>query len=257
MLTLLGVGQGQNNSFDINYQSLLNRATALGYVLPSASQQIKQNNLVLALKSGGIWNKLDVLYIFANDGGSNFATLNWIRPLVNQATLINSPTFTSNQGFTGNGTSSFINTNFNPATQGVNYTRLNASRYYYQYDTATSITSDGIATDSYYNKFRLLVDTSSSINSINASSVNSPYNLLQGFKSIHRLDANNITLINNTTSVSATQTVAASLISENQLILRRSANYSNNKVSAYAMGASLVSENTAFVNAFNTYIISL
>jgi hypothetical protein len=258
MLTLLGVGQGQNSSFDADYQAVLNRATTLGYTLPSASQRIKQNTLLLALKAGGVWTKLDILYIFANDGGSDFATLNWKSPLSNQATLINTPTFTNNQGFTGNGTSSFINTNFNPATQGVNYTRLDASRYYYQFGTATSITIDGIVTDSAYNKIRLLADTSSSINSTNASSVNSPWTVLQGFKSIHRLDANNIILINNITSISATQTVAASLISENQLILRRGAvSYSNNKVSAYAMGASLVSENTAFVNAFNTYITSL
>ena len=121
MLTLLSCGQGQNSSFDADYQAVLNRATALGYPLPSASQRIIQNALVLALKLGNIWTKLDVLYIFANDGGQNFATLNWKAPTLNQATLISSPTFTSNQGFTGNGTSSYINTSFNPSTSGVQY----------------------------------------------------------------------------------------------------------------------------------------
>jgi hypothetical protein len=47
MLTLLGAGQGQNGiGFDADYQAVLNRAIALGYNLPLASQQIKQNQLV-------------------------------------------------------------------------------------------------------------------------------------------------------------------------------------------------------------------
>jgi hypothetical protein len=68
MLTLLSCGQGQNGvAFDTDYQAILSRATTLGYTLPSVSQRIKQNALVLSLKAGGIWTKLDVLYIFAND----------------------------------------------------------------------------------------------------------------------------------------------------------------------------------------------
>jgi hypothetical protein len=40
-------------SVDTDYQAVLTKATSLGYTLPSASQQAKQNTLVLALKSAG------------------------------------------------------------------------------------------------------------------------------------------------------------------------------------------------------------
>jgi hypothetical protein len=63
----IGVNRASGVKYDSDYQAVLNYATTQGYTLPSASQQIIQNQLVIDLKAGGIWNKLDVLYIFAND----------------------------------------------------------------------------------------------------------------------------------------------------------------------------------------------
>jgi hypothetical protein len=106
-------------AYEPEYQAVLDRATVLGYTLPSASVQVKQNTLVSALKADSVWSQLDVFYVFANDGSAEFATLNWKEPSSFQATLVNSPTF-SLKGFRGNGTSSYINSNFNPAVSGVN-----------------------------------------------------------------------------------------------------------------------------------------
>lgn len=121
-------------AFDSDYQAILDRATTLGYTLPSSSQQAQQNQLVLDLKSSGIWALLDVLYVFANDGSSGFATINWKSPSTHQVTLVSSPTWTSNIGFNGNGTSSYLNTNWNPATNGVNYTLNSACFFAYVFD---------------------------------------------------------------------------------------------------------------------------
>jgi hypothetical protein len=257
MLTLLSCGQGQNSSFDADYQAVLNRAVALGYTLPTPAQQIIQNNLVLSLKAGGIWNKLDVLYIFANDGGSDFGTLNWKAPTLNQATLINSPTFTANQGLQGNGTSSYIDTNFNAVTQGVNYVQDNASRYLYLFQASSTGALDGKAVASINNMAR----TSTSNQRINQGTTaltggSFDFTATQGMKSIHRTNSTNVELFNATTQGSRTAN-SASMNSNNQLILRSGASYGGHTISMYANGASLVAENTAFVNAFNTYITSL
>jgi hypothetical protein len=261
MLTLLSCGQGQNSSFDADYQAVLNRAVALGYTLPSASQRIKQNTLVLALKSGGIWTKLDVLYIFANDGGSNFGTLNWKAPTLNQATLINSPTFTNNQGFTGNGTSSYINTNFNPATQGVNYTLNNASRHnFVRTQSITASTLDGVGSGN----SNATVGVNTTLLRINQGATSLPtsadYSGSNVLKSIHRTSVSNVELFVGTTQTSRTFN-STTVINEQQLILARGVNvtgsYGGSQVSMYSMGANLVAENTAYVNAFNTYITSL
>jgi hypothetical protein len=257
MLTLLSCGQGQNSSFDADYQAVLNRAVALGYTLPSASQRIKQNTLVLALKSGGIWTKLDVLYIFANDGGQDFGTLNWKAPTLNQATLINSPTFTANQGLQGNGSSSYINTNFNAVTQGVNYVQNDASRYLYLYTASGTGALDGKSVASINNTIRGAT-SSQRINQGNIGLTGGTFDFtaIQGMKSIHRTNSTNVELFNATTQGSRTAT-SASMNSNNQFVLRSGSLYGAHRVSMYANGASLVAENTAFVNAFNTYITSL
>jgi hypothetical protein len=121
-------------SFNSDYQAILDRATVLGYTLPSVGQQTKQNQLVLDLKADGAWDLLDVLYIYLNDGSGGFGTLNWKSPTLYQTTLVNSPTFTSNIGFNGNGTTSYLNLNWNPATNGINYTLNSACFFAYVYD---------------------------------------------------------------------------------------------------------------------------
>jgi hypothetical protein len=109
--------------FDVDYQAILNYAIIQGYTLPSASQQLLQNQLVLDLKAGGIWSKLDTFAIFATDGSSDFALIDWKR--LSLYTAFNSPTFTANEGFEGNGTSSYIDLNYETITDWVNVSQDN------------------------------------------------------------------------------------------------------------------------------------
>ena len=112
---------------DADYQAILDRSAALGYTAPSAAQQTLQNTLVTDLKTAGVWDKLDVFYVFATDGDSDYATLNWKAPSSFRATKVSSPTFTPNQGFNGDGASSYLNTNWSLANDSVNFTETNAS----------------------------------------------------------------------------------------------------------------------------------
>ncbi len=113
--------------YDADYQAVLNRGTALGYTLPSLSQRLLQNQFVLDLKAAGIWTLLEFLHVFATDGDSDFATLNWKNPLLYQCLKVNNPTFTVNFGFTGNGTTQYLNTQFTPSTNCVIATNISAS----------------------------------------------------------------------------------------------------------------------------------
>lgn len=241
-------------SFDADYQAILNRATTLGYTLPSASVQVKQNTLLTSLKSTGVWAKLDVFYVFAQDGGSAFGTLNWKNPNANQSTLVNAPTFVSNQGFTGNGTSSYIDTNFNPATQGVQYTQNNASRYFFTHAIGTG-RFDGNTSGT--NSMFLGVSASQRINAgSNTATPPIDFTSAVNTKSLHRTSSTAITAYNSTTSQVAVQTSAA-MTSANQWILRSAANYGTHTCAAYGMGASMISEHTNFINTWNTYKNSL
>lgn len=72
------------------------------------------DNVVVGLKSTGIWQKLDALYVFAADN-SQAALLNWIADQYN-ASAVNAPTFTQDRGYAGDGSSSYVDSTFNPTT---------------------------------------------------------------------------------------------------------------------------------------------
>ena len=98
----------------------------------------------------------EYLSIFETSMGSNLAELDrlWIHGLSNNVaartsfvnptstiiTAVNSPTFTPNQGYQGNGSTSYLNTNYNPSTQGVKYTLNDASGFAYILNNITSQT---------------------------------------------------------------------------------------------------------------------
>ena len=256
MFVGVGVGVGRQRfggGFDADYQAVLNYATSLGYTLPSAGQQVKQNELLISLKLNGIWAKLDTFAIFANDGSSNFGLIDWKR--LTLYTAVNSPTFTTNQGFNGNGTSSYIDTNFNPATSGTNYLLNDASRYYMQFSGTGTNVFDGVMTGNLTNTIRAGATTQAFING-GGLSASFSFNNGKGVRSIHRTSSNDVTLYNDKTSSTRTS-ASTSVTSQTQLILRRGSLYGLNQTYGYAMGASLITENDSFVDALNNYINSI
>jgi hypothetical protein len=236
-------------AFDADYQAVLDYATTQGYTLPSAGQQTLQNQLVVDLKSAGIWSKLDTFAVFATDGDIDFALIDWIR--LSQYTAVNSPTFTADEGFQGNGTSSYVDTNFNPSTSGVNYTLNDASRYFFPHAFVATARMDGNTSVS-NNSMRRTSNLGQTINTINTLAAAFDYTTVINPKSIHRTSSVSVDLFNGTVGTTGVQT-STSLLNSNQFVLRSGTGYSAHTVSAYAMGASLVAENTDFVNAYNTY----
>jgi len=262
MLTLLGVGQGQVSSFDADYQAVLDRATTLGYDLPTLAQQNLQNQLLIDLKAAGVWAKLDVFYNFAfspSVGGVDFATLNWKAPTLYQCTLINSITFNTNQGFTGNGIDMYIDTNFQLAN-GVNYTLNNASRCVYINTTSGNGVYDGNSL-AVTNTFKTGVSTAQRINQavlgVSPAFTYTNSGGINAFKSIHRTTDSLITLFNGTSFDTRTQTSVSPIAAANHLLLRSTTSYAAHTISMFSAGASLVSENTAFATAYYNYINSI
>lgn len=88
------------------------------------------NTLVLALKTGAIsgsniWNKLDVLYVLGASEAQG-ARLNWKNPGTFNCTAVNAPTFTTDQGYAGNGTSSYLDTGWTPSVNGSQFVQNSA-----------------------------------------------------------------------------------------------------------------------------------
>lgn len=123
-LDVLGSGGGGGGAepIDADAQAVIDAMTTT----PSAARQTSINSFVKQLKTGptngtNAWAELDALWVLAA-ADSQAALLNWKDPTGTAATVVGSPTFTADLGYTGNG-SSHIETNWDPATDGVNFTQ--------------------------------------------------------------------------------------------------------------------------------------
>jgi hypothetical protein len=260
------------SSVDPDYQAVLNYATTQGYTLPSASQQTLQNQLVVDLKAAGVWSKLDTFAVFATDGDSDFALIDWIN--LSQYTAYNSPTFTANNGFAGNGTSSYIDTNFKPVN-GANYAQNSAHFMVYCYANDLGSTYYGGALDTTPSVIRNLnFGGRDSSNRFSTVAINSTTADLTGNNSI--TDDTGFNLITRTNSTTVKAYKANTLIStftnnsdtasyqlaRNIFLLARNLNgsansYGTRKLSIIGIGSDVDSIQSDYYTAINNYFTAL
>jgi len=86
---------------------------------PTNARKALIDNLIGSLKTGGVWSKSDCFYVEAAHS-SQAARQNWIADQYN-LTAVSSPTFVVDRGYTGDGSSSYLDTGFNPSTAVGNY----------------------------------------------------------------------------------------------------------------------------------------
>ncbi len=96
--------------------------------VPTVQRAIIIDATIRSLQSAGIWSQLDVLYILAA-ADSQAALLNWVNPGVFTAIPVNSPTFVVDRGYTGDGATSRLRTQYTPSVNGVQFTQNNASMF--------------------------------------------------------------------------------------------------------------------------------
>ncbi len=249
---------GGGVSYDATYQAILDYATSQGYTLPSDSQKLLQNQLVVDLKASGIWSKLDTFANFATDGNSNFALIDWKR--LTQYTAVNSPIFTPNQGFTGGGTR-YIDTNYNPSTQAVNYQLNNASLgTYIRTAPVSPIGSKSVFGTTEVNGIVLMpqFNSTTAFLRFNASSWNTIPSINQvGTWILTRPNSSNLIVYKDGLAFPTTR-ISTSISSNNIFILRRndpSPQYWDGQASFFFAGASLTElEAKSLTGLFQTYL---
>lgn len=110
---------------------------------PNAARKQLISDFIDSLQSNGtknFWANADRIWVMAaHDSGAS--KLNWKADEDNLLT-VNALTFTADRGWAGNGTSSYLNTQFIPSTDGVNFTQDAASIAIYIRTNAASSTLD-------------------------------------------------------------------------------------------------------------------
>jgi hypothetical protein len=128
--TIISIGVGSifntrySDGFIAEYQAVYDQFV----VKPSAADAEAQNIFVKTLVDGGVWLELDRLSVFASHASGVDSLIDWIHPSVaaNNFILVNAPAWVQYQGYTGNGTTQYIDSNFEPSTDGVNFLQNSA-----------------------------------------------------------------------------------------------------------------------------------
>ncbi len=255
----------QGPVFDADYKAVLDRATTLGYTKPSGAQQVLQNQLMLDLKAGSIFANLDIFYVLATNGSDDFSRLNWVTPASFELVEVNAPTFTADQGWDGDGSTNYLDTTWDAATDGVNYTQNAASlaAWVRILDTGTGIYAGQRDTgaDGAY-----LVDiTGSTISGSVVQANESPDRVdsTQATGFLHGNRENSTSHQHFLNGVLATDNGASSALNTSDFFILAGSDagvptfHHDGQISIVGAGGDLLTEKTDYFNAVNDYITAL
>lgn len=120
------------SGYDRDVKDWVLKNQALGNTIPSANNLSALSVMINSLKTttitgnNSLWKKCIALYPFANDGSSGCGLISLTSNNLFNATLVNAPTWTSNQGFTFNGTTQYINSG---CLVGTTFASFNSTWY--------------------------------------------------------------------------------------------------------------------------------
>jgi len=223
---------------------------------PTTDRKAVINAYIVGLKADGIWTLLDLLYLMAA-ADSQAATINFKNPAAFQLISVNSPAFVADQGFTGNGTSSRLRTQFTPSANGANFTQDSASVWVWSRTNAqnANVAAGNITAPRVFITPRNLSDnllfgandgTTSTVANANSS----------GLIGSQRINGTTKRAWRNGAQVGADVTLASTAVAnaEQWLCGGNSSNFSTFQESLGAWGASLAGKEAAFYNRTLTYM---
>jgi hypothetical protein len=213
--------------------------------------------LIKSLKAAIIWPSLDRLWIHAAENATQ--ALIDLKARATAAT-VNNPTFATDRGYTGNGASSYINSNFNPGAGGPwNYVRDDAS--YGGWVVTGPSTTGGFEWSQEFGAYGMIAVRNDAtnrrwqVNSVTDTAGPAHGGAYTGFFQAQRTGASAEQLFRNGASESTKTNASSSLASRNFGILAYigPSNFSTAQVGATFMGASLTGKEAAFYNAMRAY----
>lgn len=98
---------------------------------PNGARRALIDTFVGALKTAGVWSKIDVMWVLAAHD-EQAGRLNWKSPGSFTLTAVNAVTFTVDRGFAGNGSSSYLDTGWARLINGTGFTQDAAHISVYQ-----------------------------------------------------------------------------------------------------------------------------
>lgn len=261
-ITALGTGTGGTGTYTVNNsQTVASEAITAGL---NSTHQTAYVTLICGLVTDAVWTKYDAVYVLATSDTVS-AKLNLVSTSFSLVPN-NSPTFTADQGYTGNGSNAYLETNFNPATAGGNFTQDSAHLASWDIIKNTAAGKLGLSGNLEDGTFVGASITqsdggaNSQITTINSGGDTPATNVPPGFLIGNRSGASSRQLYWNGSSSATGSTTSTALVSVSIWLLARhyltSANQaSNEQMAVFTIGGSLSSTDAANAYArFHTYL---
>lgn len=230
---------------------------------PNAARKVLIDALVGGLKTDGIWAGLDLLYLTAAHA-ADAAVINWITPGTYTAIPVNSPTFTADRGYAGNGTSSRLRTQFTPSTQAAKLTQNSASIWVWsRTDVSNGAYYDMGAATSPQLRFKFRQPTDNNLITINdgttATTGGGLWTSSIGMFGLQRTASNARRTFYNGVQRGADSTTASTGMNAQEQWIGGANNvaFSPREIAMAAWGASLAGLESAFYSRIQTYLAAV
>lgn len=243
-------------SYDPDAEALFARFTTP----PTAARKAQINDLIVALKDGGVWSKLDALYVMAA-ADAQAARQNWIADQYN-LTAVSSPTFTADRGYQGDGAASYLGTGLTP---GSGQFALNSAHmaFWSRTDISNATVSLGARTASTTGQSLIQPNNGGSMSGrLNQDVIGTGVAVTstQGLIAVNRSGASAKEYYRNGASLGTGNAVSTSMPTVPFFLLALNsggspANYDTRQQSAASFGAALTAQQHAdFYTSLNTYM---
>tara|TARA_Y100001938_G_scaffold114837_1_gene157907 strand:+ start:315 stop:1520 length:1206 start_codon:yes stop_codon:yes gene_type:complete len=225
-------------------------------VRPTIARRTLMEALIYDLMVGGVWEKLDGLYVLASHD-EQAAKLNWLGAGMQDLTSVNAPVFQADRGFTGDGATNYLDTNSlasglalyknNDATMGV----------YARTTVADSAQMDIGVTGAWINvntaPGNIAIRAHQSTSALSVSNGGDPTGLF-----VWSRDATNVYIYKDGALLSTQAANTSTLPGANMTILKGDVNYSTRQISAAFFGRRLTNgEHSALNTALAAYLTGL
>src|SRR5262245_979964 len=247
-------------SLDADAQSWVNQVVNNGGTV-STPRSVIISDLISGLKTDGVWSKLDRLWIFAAENQPSALTDVVARDL---ATSVNSTAFSADDGYTGSG-ASYIDTNYNPTSDAINYTQNAASFGFWQITSTSGNCAMGLGDSGTVNTCQFFHSGGDTfvvtINNADASSLSVADAFV--FWDASRTASNAREVYNNGTSINSDSGTSSFLPNLNYFVIARNNNGSagNQALDQYAAavigGALDDTDNSNLYNRLRTYMTAV
>ena len=220
------------------------------------------NVFVNTLKSTGIWGELDRLWLFATEQEQH-ASISLVNPTSTPLSIGVQPTWTANVGYSGNGTSTYLNTNYTATINANKWTLNSASLGIYSRSnmpaaTKLSMGAEDAASSGKYMGIALRWTGNSPLFRLNTSNILiGSVTDTRGFFAVQRTSSTAVEIFRNGISLATGSVIVTGLCDTQVAILSQrtgggASNFDDKQISLAYIGSGNINQ-TAFYNAIQDF----